>query len=56
MSVEAASILQPVLPRDIVLNNVVPFLELPLYEFELGGEDDDEEESGDDGSSNYGGE
>ena len=53
--VEAASILQLVLPRDIVFNNVVPFLELPLYEFELG-EEDEEEESGDDGSSNDGGE
>ena len=34
---EAAAILQPTLPNDIVLKNVLPFVELPAYSFD--GED-----------------
>jgi len=32
---EIATTLPPVLPRDIVMNNVLPFLELPSHTFEL---------------------
>ncbi|KAK1733385.1 leucine-rich repeat domain-containing protein [Skeletonema marinoi] len=38
---EAATTLQHTLPRDIMVNNVLPFLELPSYTFEVG---DHEEE------------
>jgi len=31
---EAATTIPPALPRDIVMNNVLPFLELPSYTFE----------------------
>ena len=31
---EAAAILQPALPRDVILKNVLPFLELPSYTFD----------------------
>ena len=45
--------LQLVLPKDIVMNNVIPFLELPSFTFEVGDneeeeEDSDDEEGGDD--------
>ena len=32
--IEAAATLQPALPNDIVLKNVLPFIELPSYTFE----------------------
>jgi len=43
---EVATTLQLVLPQDIVMNNVLPFLELPSFTFELvdNEEDEDEEE------------
>eukprot|EP00984_Skeletonema_dohrnii_P000695 scaffold211_cov83-Skeletonema_dohrnii-CCMP3373.AAC.1 len=44
---EAATSLQLALPRDIVMNNVLPFLELPSYTFEL---ENHEEEEGNDGN------
>mmetsp|Transcript_4636 Transcript_4636/g.5898 ORF Transcript_4636/g.5898 Transcript_4636/m.5898 type:complete len:133 (-) Transcript_4636:358-756(-) len=34
---EVATTLQLALPQDIVMNNVLPFLELPSYTFEVGG-------------------
>ena len=38
---EAATTLEPVLPNnDIVMNNVLPFLELPSHTFEMGGDDE----------------
>eukprot|EP00984_Skeletonema_dohrnii_P000699 scaffold211_cov83-Skeletonema_dohrnii-CCMP3373.AAC.5 len=43
---EIATTPQLALPQDIVMNNVLPFLELPLYKFEL--EDEEEKEEGDD--------
>ena len=43
---EIATTLQLALPRDIVMNNVLPFLELSSYTFEL--EDEEEKEEGDD--------
>ena len=52
---EAATTLQLTLPQDIVMNNVLPFLELPSYIFEVvdheeadheHGEDDSDEEDG----------
>eukprot|EP00985_Skeletonema_marinoi_P016683 scaffold8993_cov207-Skeletonema_marinoi.AAC.39 len=45
---EAATSLQLALPRDIVMNNVLPFLELSSYAFEL--EDEEEEEESNDGN------
>eukprot|EP00984_Skeletonema_dohrnii_P033270 scaffold29298_cov152-Skeletonema_dohrnii-CCMP3373.AAC.3 len=42
---EGETTLQLVLPQDIVMNNVLPFLELPSFTFEVG---NDEEEDGDD--------
>ena len=42
---EAATTLQLALPRDIVMNGVLPFLELPLHTFEV--EDASDEEEGD---------
>eukprot|EP00984_Skeletonema_dohrnii_P000697 scaffold211_cov83-Skeletonema_dohrnii-CCMP3373.AAC.3 len=46
---EVATTLQLALPCDIVMNHVLPFLELPSYTFEVGGdqEGDDEEEEED---------
>ena len=46
---EAGSSLQHVLPHDIVMNNVVPFLELPPHTFEVEdpGTDDQEDDSED---------
>jgi hypothetical protein len=44
---EAATSLQLALPRDIVMNNVLPFLELPSYTFEL---ENHEEEEGNEGN------
>ena len=41
---EAASILQFALPRDILMNNVLSFLELPSYSFEGEDETDDSDE------------
>eukprot|EP00984_Skeletonema_dohrnii_P026925 scaffold16330_cov88-Skeletonema_dohrnii-CCMP3373.AAC.3 len=41
---EAATALQLVLPQDIVMNNVLPFLELPSYTFEVGEHEEAEEE------------
>jgi hypothetical protein len=46
----AATTLQLALPRDIVLNNVLPFLELPPHTFVV------EERQGEDGSDSGGGE
>ena len=54
---EAATTLQVALPQDIVIKNVLPFLELPPYTFEVEDHDDEEddseeeEEEGDDESS-----
>ncbi|KAK1737763.1 hypothetical protein QTG54_011535 [Skeletonema marinoi] len=47
---EVATRLQIALPRDVVMNHVLPFLELPSYTFEVGGGqegDEEEEEEGD---------
>ena len=41
---EIAPILQLVITQDIVMNNILPFLELPSYIFEVGDDDDDDEE------------
>ena len=41
---EAATTLQLVAPQEIVVNNVLTFLELPSHTFEL--EEDDEEDGG----------
>eukprot|EP00984_Skeletonema_dohrnii_P015119 scaffold6480_cov84-Skeletonema_dohrnii-CCMP3373.AAC.2 len=53
---EAAARLKLTLPQDIVIKNVLPFLELPSYTFEVGDHEDEEddseeEEEGDDESS-----
>ena len=54
---EAATTLKLTLPQDIVIKNVLPFLELPLFTFEVGDHEDEEddseeeEEEGDDESS-----
>ena len=48
---EVETTLRFVLPQDIVMNNVIPFLELPSFTFEVGDheeEDSDDEEGGDD--------
>eukprot|EP00985_Skeletonema_marinoi_P017492 scaffold9599_cov152-Skeletonema_marinoi.AAC.2 len=37
--------LQVALPQDIVIKNVLPFLELPSYTFELGDREDEEDDS-----------
>jgi len=44
---EAAATLQlkVALPQDIVIKNVLPFLELPSYTFELGDHEDEEDDS-----------
>eukprot|EP00984_Skeletonema_dohrnii_P011004 scaffold4355_cov81-Skeletonema_dohrnii-CCMP3373.AAC.4 len=44
---EAASTLQHVLPQDIMVNNVLPFLELPSYMFEVGYHEEEEEDDSD---------
>ena len=41
---EAASTLQLALPQDLLMNNVLPFLELPPHTFEVEDHVDDEEE------------
>ena len=41
---EAAARLKLTLPQDIVIKNVLPFLELPSYTFELGDHEDEDEE------------
>mmetsp|Transcript_13129 Transcript_13129/g.16730 ORF Transcript_13129/g.16730 Transcript_13129/m.16730 type:complete len:110 (-) Transcript_13129:29-358(-) len=54
---EAATTLKLALPQDIVMKNVIPFLELPSFTFEVGDHEDEEddseeeEEEGDDESS-----
>lgn len=45
---EAAAVLQLTLPKDIVMNNFLPFLDLPSYRFEEG---NGEEVTNDDDSS-----
>jgi hypothetical protein len=46
---EAATTLQIVLPNnDIVMNNVLPFLELPSYTFEVGDDDEEDTDGSDD--------
>ena len=42
---EAATYLQLALPRDIVTKNVLPFLELPSYTFELVDHEEEEDDS-----------
>eukprot|EP00985_Skeletonema_marinoi_P007625 scaffold3368_cov85-Skeletonema_marinoi.AAC.1 len=42
---EAATTLKLALPQDIVMKNVLPFLELPSYTFEVGDHDDEEDDS-----------
>eukprot|EP00985_Skeletonema_marinoi_P014762 scaffold7522_cov202-Skeletonema_marinoi.AAC.17 len=44
---EAATTLQLALPQDIVMNNVLPFLELPSYTFEVEDHEEVEDDSGD---------
>eukprot|EP00985_Skeletonema_marinoi_P029537 scaffold28122_cov126-Skeletonema_marinoi.AAC.4 len=44
---EAATSLQLALPQDIVMNNVLPFLELPSYSFEVEDHEDEADDSGD---------
>eukprot|EP00985_Skeletonema_marinoi_P021073 scaffold12740_cov153-Skeletonema_marinoi.AAC.4 len=39
---EAATTLQHTLPQDIMVNNVLPFLELPSYTFEVGDHEEEE--------------
>ena len=41
---DVATTLQPVLPQDIVMNNVLPFLKLPSYTFEVEDYEEEEEE------------
>eukprot|EP00984_Skeletonema_dohrnii_P028448 scaffold18427_cov77-Skeletonema_dohrnii-CCMP3373.AAC.4 len=42
---EAATTLQHALPQDIVMNNALPFLELPSYMFEVGDHEDEDEDN-----------
>eukprot|EP00984_Skeletonema_dohrnii_P006330 scaffold2262_cov107-Skeletonema_dohrnii-CCMP3373.AAC.9 len=42
---EAATTLQVALPQDIVIKNVLPFLELPSYTFEVVDREDEEDDS-----------
>eukprot|EP00984_Skeletonema_dohrnii_P035500 scaffold35344_cov155-Skeletonema_dohrnii-CCMP3373.AAC.1 len=42
---ETAAILKLDLPQDIVMKNVLPFLELPSYTFEVGDHEDEEDDS-----------
>eukprot|EP00985_Skeletonema_marinoi_P014758 scaffold7522_cov202-Skeletonema_marinoi.AAC.13 len=44
---EIATTLQLVLPQDIVMNNVLPFVELPSYTFEVEDHEEVEDDSGD---------
>ena len=41
---EAATTLQLILPQDLIMNNVIPFLELPSHSFEVEDESDEEED------------
>ncbi len=45
---EASLTLHHALPHDIVMNNVLPFLELPSYTFEVEDHEEDEEVDSDD--------
>ena len=45
---EAATTLELVLPDEIVMNNVLPFLHLPPYTFEMRNDEDEDEEDNDD--------
>jgi len=45
---EAATTLQRALPQDIMVNNVLPFLELPSHMFEVGDHEEEEEDDSDD--------
>ena len=45
---EAGSTLHHALPHDIMMNNVLPFLELPSYTFEVEDHEDEEDDSDDD--------
>ena len=45
---EASLTLHHALPHDIVMNNVLPFLELPSYVFEVEDHEEDEEDDSDD--------
>eukprot|EP00984_Skeletonema_dohrnii_P025052 scaffold14191_cov97-Skeletonema_dohrnii-CCMP3373.AAC.1 len=45
---EAATTLQHALPPDIMMNNVLPFLELPSYSFEVGDHEEESEDDSDD--------
>ncbi|KAK1734287.1 leucine-rich repeat domain-containing protein [Skeletonema marinoi] len=42
---EAAARLKLALPQDIVIKNVIPFLELPSFTFEVGDHEDEEDDS-----------
>ncbi|KAK1737797.1 hypothetical protein QTG54_011569 [Skeletonema marinoi] len=44
---EAATSLQLALPQDIVMKNVLPFLELPSYTFEVADHEEEEDDGGD---------
>ena len=44
---EAATTLQLALPQDIVMNNVLPFLELPSHSFEVEDHEDEADDGGD---------
>ena len=41
---QAATQLQLILPQDLILNNVLPFLQLPSHSFEVEDESDEEED------------
>eukprot|EP00984_Skeletonema_dohrnii_P024420 scaffold13533_cov90-Skeletonema_dohrnii-CCMP3373.AAC.5 len=45
---EASTTLQHALPQDIVMNNVLPFLELPSYTFKVGDHEEESEDDSDD--------
>eukprot|EP00984_Skeletonema_dohrnii_P029707 scaffold20552_cov161-Skeletonema_dohrnii-CCMP3373.AAC.10 len=49
---EVETTLQLVLPQDIVMNNVLPFLELPSFTFEVGDDEEEEEDSDDEEGGN----
>eukprot|EP00984_Skeletonema_dohrnii_P016065 scaffold7052_cov138-Skeletonema_dohrnii-CCMP3373.AAC.3 len=46
---QVATALELALPRDIVMNNVLPFLKLPSYTFEVGDHEEGEEQDHSDG-------
>ena len=48
---EAATTLEVFLPNDIVMEKVLPFLNLPLHIFEVGDDDVDDEDSDDEEQS-----